>query len=98
VCMSLLVMLPAAIWTLRSATFDHTSASLLILFILLSLLPSVFLAVLLLLLPLLILQQSFMSAELSHSFVQQGFSSAAKEQEVPTAASLYTALPSVTAT
>lgn len=42
--MSLLVILPAAIWTLRSATFDHTSASLLILFKLLSLLPSVFIA------------------------------------------------------
>jgi hypothetical protein len=39
-----------------------------------------------------------MSAELSHSFVQQGFSSAAKEQEVPTPASLNSALFSVTAT
>jgi hypothetical protein len=31
VCVSLLIMLPAAMWTLRSATFDHTSARLLLL-------------------------------------------------------------------
>jgi len=34
VCVSLLIMLPAAMWTLRSATFDHTSARLLLLLLL----------------------------------------------------------------
>ena len=68
VCTSLLVMLPAAMWTLRSATFDQTSARLLLL---------------LLLLLLLMQAQAATNFALGHHYMNHGaFTSVADAQEV----------------